>query len=83
MKFTKKIAVLKIFVLLDGNIFATPYTSLDLAHNLLSDWLWVPILYLIQCKMYIIGRRGVGSSRLIEYTNSFPIPLAPPPYLNK
>ena len=36
-----------ISIFLYRNIFALPYTSQDLAHKLLIEWLHVPLLYII------------------------------------
>jgi hypothetical protein len=42
-----------------------PYTSLDLVQKLLSDWLWVPLLYLFvvigSCKFVLEERSLVNS----------------------
>ena len=34
------------FYFLTQGEFAPPYASLDLVQNLLSDWLWVPLLHM-------------------------------------
>ena len=49
--------ILLISIFLNGMFLHKPFRSLNLVQNLLSDWLWVPLLYKVTCAKVCIEAR--------------------------